>query len=234
MNEQLEMMKAMASLFRKKAAVMQALEGGIAKSGKNTHFDYKFMTASEIKHTVGRLFAQHGLSLSMSGIATETSVTKITLKSGDKDVPILRIQFQISLCDMDTGAVESSFWFGEAGAGDDKAASKAATSALKYFLISNLLIADKEEDKRDTDNQQRRRPVENERAPAPTSTPTSTHWSRDTKLMEAMYRWASETHKASRNDVNVAINETGKTLMTLERDEVKAAVAAYVGKKKAS
>jgi hypothetical protein len=239
MNESLEMMKAMASLFRKKAAVMQALEGGIAKSGENTHFNYKFMTASEIKHTVGRLFAQHGISLSMSGIATESAVTLIekkdfkTKETSVKEVAILRIQFQISLCDVDTGAVEQSFWFGEAGAGDDKAASKAATSALKYYLISNLLIADKEEDKRDTDNQ-KRRPAEDQPAPRPQQSASNAHWSTDSNLMNAMYKWAMDTHKASRNDVHAAISATGKTLPALERDEVKAAVANYVSKKKAS
>jgi hypothetical protein len=162
MNNDLEIMKAMASLYRKKAAVMQALEGGMAKTGENTHFNYKFVTASSIKHTVGQLFATHGLSLQMSGVATENAVTiteKKNFKTGEverKETPILRIQFQISLCDVDTGAVEQSFWFGEAGATDDKAASKCATSALKYYLISNLMIAHKDEDKRDTDNAPRK------------------------------------------------------------------------------
>lgn len=171
-NTDIEVMKAMASLFRKKAAVMKALEGGIAKSGSNTHFNYKFMTASEIKHIVGGLFADNGLSLQMSGVATENAISKVERKEGPaKEVPILRIQFAISLCDMDTGAVEQSFWFGEAQATDDKAASKCATSALKYFLISNLMIADKEEDKRDTDRGPRRQqPAQTQQAaPAPAS-----------------------------------------------------------------
>lgn len=152
MNDTIEVMRAMASLYKKKAAVMKALEGGMVKTGENPHFNYKFVTASSIKHTVGQLFADHGISLQMSGVATENTVSIVELKGGaTKQVPILRIQFAISLCDVDTGAVEQSFWFGEAGATDDKAASKAATSALKYYLISNLMIADKTEDKRDTD-----------------------------------------------------------------------------------
>lgn len=152
MSADLELMKAMSSLYRKKAAVMKALEGGMAKTGSNDHFNYKFVTASNIKQTVGALLADHGLSLQMSGVGTESSTTEIELKNGAiKRVPILRIQFAISLCDVDTGAIEQSFWFGEAEARDDKAASKAATSALKYYLISNLMIADKTEDKRDTD-----------------------------------------------------------------------------------
>ena len=168
MTNDLEMMKAMASLFRKKAAVMEALEGGMAKDGTNEHFKYKFMSASSIKHTVGRLFAANGIALKMSGISTENAVSTVTSSKGDtKNVPILRIQFSICLCDVDTGAVDESFWFGEAGATDDKAASKAATSALKYFLISNLLIADKEEDARDTDRDNRKK-SQSQSTPRPT------------------------------------------------------------------
>ena len=129
--------QALASLFKQKAAVMQALEGGMAKTGTNEHFNYKFVTASDIKRVVSHLFAQHGLSLQMSGIGTENVVVMVESKDYQtkavrmKEVPILRVQFSIRLCDVDTGAVEESFWFGEAGATDDKAASKAATSALK-------------------------------------------------------------------------------------------------------
>lgn len=157
MNDAIEIMRALASLYKKKAAVMKALEGGIVKGGTNKHFDYKFMEASTIKHTVSALFAEHGISLQMSGVATENAVSHVEVKdyvtkeTRLKEVPILRIQFAISLCDVDTGAVEQSFWFGEAGATDDKAANKCATAALKYYLISNLLIADKSEDARDTD-----------------------------------------------------------------------------------
>jgi hypothetical protein len=167
----LEEMQAFASLFKKKAAVMAALEGGMAKDGTNEHFKYKFMSASSIKHAVGHLFAIHGIALKMGGIATENAVSSVTNSKGEtKNVPILRIQFSISLCDVDTGAVDESFWFGEAGATDDKAASKAATSALKYFLISNLMIGDKEEDARDTDNQ--KRPVKKSES-APSQSPIS-------------------------------------------------------------
>lgn len=150
--DQLAVMKAMASLYQKKAAVMQALEGGMVKTGENTHFKYKYVTASRIKHAVSRLLVENRLSLQMSGLNTENAVSVVEKKEGStKEVPILRIQFQITLCDLDTGATESSFWFGEAQATDDKAASKCATSALKYYLISNLMIADKDEDRRDTD-----------------------------------------------------------------------------------
>lgn len=234
MTTQMTDMQAMASLFRKKASVMAALEGGMVKTGENTHFKYKYVTASRIKHAVSRLLFDNGLSLQMSGLNTDMSVSVVEKKDGGtKEVPILRIQFQITLCDLDTGATESSFWFGEAQATDDKAASKCATSALKYYLISNLMIADKDEDKRDTDNQ-KRRPVETQAAPVqhrptdskpsspaqPPTTSTTAHWSTDDAMMGKMYAWA-EKENASRDDVNAAIAAAGKVLSNLTRDEVK-------------
>ena len=200
----------------------------MAKTGTNEHFNYKFVTASDIKRVVSHLFAQHGLSLQMSGIGTENVVVMVETKDYQtkavrmKEVPILRVQFSIRLCDVDTGAVEESFWFGEAGATDDKAASKAATSALKYFLISNLMIADKDEDKRDTDRDaKKRRPVD---APQPQNAP---HWSMDESAMSKMYEWAMREHNATRAEVNKIVAKTGKTLLDLEKSEVMTAVKQW-------
>jgi hypothetical protein len=209
-SEALELMKANASLFRKKAAVMKALEGGLAKTGENTHFKYKYVTASRIKHEVSRLLAENGLSLQMSGLNTEES------SSGK----ILRIQFQITLCDLDTGATESSFWFGEASAGDDKAASKCATSALKYYLISNLLIADKEEDKRDTDNQKSRHP-------APQAADVAPHWSLEDGAMERVYQWATKEHSMDTQAVTRIIAKTGKPITAFSKSDVMALIKQF-------
>jgi len=235
MNSDLEMMKAMSSLFRKKAAVMAALEGGMAKSGENTHFNYKFITASAIKMTVGQLLASHGLSLQMSGVATENAVTiveKKDFKTGavtPKEVPILRVQFAITLCDVDTGAMEQSFWFGEAGATDDKAASKAATSALKYYLISNLMIADKDEDARDTDRDGGKKKRAPEQRPAPTETqaPASApHWSNSTETVERLYAKARDDLKMSVSAVQAAIAASGKPITSLTEKQAWALVSA--------
>lgn len=236
-NTDIQVMQAMASLFKKKAAVMDALGGGMEKKGKNEHFDYKFVTASDIKRTVSALFHTHGLSLQMSGIHTDNVTTLVEVKDYKtqsvrmKEVPILRIQFSISLCDIDTGAVEQSFWFGEAGATDDKAASKAATSALKYFLISNLLIADKDEDTHDTDldrrkgRQEKASPAPMQSSPAKQTVVPAPHWSADKTMMDKMYAWALKEHKYTPDLVDKAIATSGKKLSELDRDQVKLIVA---------
>lgn len=236
MSEQLEMMKAMASLYRKKAAVMKALEGGIVKEGKNDHFKYKFMTASTIKHTVGQLFADHGIALKMSGIATENIVAAVEVKDYQtkevrlKEVPRLRIQFSICLCDTETGAVDEAFWFGEADATDDKAASKAATSALKYFLISNFMIGDKDEDERDTDAS-KPRPRKQEPSnitPLPQAAP---HWSLVPDVLARMYATMAKDYKASEQDVNAAIRASLKPLVQMTGDQVTEAVKQFMSMK---
>jgi hypothetical protein len=246
MNDTLEAMKAMASLFRKKAAVMKALEGGMAKTGTNDHFNYKFITASAIKQTVSQLLADNGISLQMSGMATENAVTiveKKNFKTGEverKETPILRIQFKISLCDVDTGAVEESFWFGEAGATDDKAASKAATSALKYYLISNFMIADKDEDKRDTDNGPRKRPQQSPTPQAaqpvmPTASDPKPDMLRfaDTERFTNFVQWAKDTHDMTRDDVLSALYEIdGASFKEAPAKRAMRAVAEWVSKNK--
>lgn len=225
--------QALASLFKKKAAVMQALEGGMAKTGKNDHFDYKFVTASDIKRVVSHLFAQHGISLQMSGIATENVVYLVETKDfktkevRTKEVPILRVQFAITLCDVDTGATEQSFWFGEAGATDDKAASKAATSALKYYLIDNLMIADKDEDKRDTDRDANKRRAE---TPPPPQAPAAPHWSMDDATMERLYTKAYDTHKMDVYAVQAAIAAAGKPITSLTEKDAWAIVTGAAKK----
>jgi hypothetical protein len=230
-SEELQLMQARASLFKKKLAVMAALEGGMAKRGKNDHFDYKFVTASDIKRTVSALFAAHGLSLQMSGVATDNVTTMIEVKDYQtkstrmKEVPILRVQFSICLCDIDTGAIEQSYWFGEAGASDDKAASKAATSALKYFLISNLLIADADEDKRDTDRDEGKKkpaPRDAQQSPAPVE---YLHWSDEPGALDKMYGWALKSHKVDQAGVNALIAKTGKAITQLSKEAVMSLIA---------
>jgi hypothetical protein len=233
---------AMASLYRKKAEVMHALEGGMVKSGENTHFKYKYMTASAIKKAVGQLLYQNGLSIQMSGVEAHQAASVVEKKDGGtKDVPILRIQFSISLCDLDTGAVEQSYWFGEAAATDDKAASKAATSALKYFMIANFLIADKNEDKRDTDNQQARKPSSDNRAPNPPQAPqnaaprpsaptvsapveTPPNGPIDWLQSDPFKKWAWDTFRIPKEGLPAILAKAKK--VPLSKDEAKGAVLA--------
>ena len=95
------------------------------------------------------------------------------------------------------------------------------------------MIADKDEDKRDTDRDaKKRRPSDAPQSPAP-QPQIASHWSTDPRLIDAMAKWALDTHKASRDDVNAAIVASGKPITALERDDVKLLVAKHMQKKSA-
>jgi hypothetical protein len=225
-HENVSDMQAMASLFRKKVKVIKALAGGLEKGGKNDFHKYKYITASDVKHAVGDAIADAGLSMQMSAI--ESRHINVPTKNGD--ALILQVQFQITLCDIDTGAIETSLWLGEAGltGQDDKAANKAATAALKYYFLSNFLIGDKEEDERDADSDRDRNPDSQSRPTpkpaAPTPANSASHWSEDKTMMDKMYAWALKDYKYTKELVDQAIAKSGKKLSLLSRDEVKAIV----------
>lgn len=206
-------MQAMASLYRKKVAVLKALSGGLEKGGTNTFHKYQYVEASDVKHAVGHALIEAGLSLQMSVVESR----HITVMGKGGESLILQVQFQISLCDIDTGAVETSLWLGEAGltGQDDKAANKAATAALKYYFLSNFLIGDKEEDERDSDRggQSKPAPAPKSRpaqSPAP-STPTKTSAAIDMLRFDDAARfpkflsWAKDTYGMSEADAMAAL-----------------------------
>lgn len=149
----IDQMQAYASLYRKKAAIILALNGGMDKDGKNMHFNYKFIKADDVKHEVGALFAQYGIALQMSKHESRILIVSIATKDGPKETAFMEVDYLVSLCDCDTGAVETS---GAAGLalftpGDDKVINKCGTAALKYFLMNTFLIAEKDEDDPDAD-----------------------------------------------------------------------------------
>lgn len=140
-------MQALASLYRKKAAVIAALNGGLSKDGRNDFHKYDYVRASDVKQAVGLALSQHGLALHISAVDSRRDTVS------DKGDFRVEVQYQISLCDTETGAAEMSLWYGESiGKGaDDKGFNKASTSALKYFLLATFLIGDKDEDEHDAD-----------------------------------------------------------------------------------
>jgi len=135
----------MASLYRKKVEVMQKISA-VSKSGYNEHFKYHYAPAAEIKHVARMAMAEAGLCLSMTLLDVE--VKDVPTKNGTTQRTFAN--FAISLCDADTGMVETAHWQGIADDNNDKGVNKAATAALKYFLLDTFLISVDEED--DTDS----------------------------------------------------------------------------------
>jgi hypothetical protein len=140
----------LAPLYHKISQAIGLLNQGLSKDGYNPHHKYRFMEAEEVKRAVGAALATVGLALKVSLVRFERTELKPV---NQKDADLLTCWYEISLLDSFTGQRETSQWASQVTiyGHDDKALNKAATSAVKYFLLSTFLIPDEDERANDTD-----------------------------------------------------------------------------------
>jgi len=120
--------QALAALFSKLARVMGNLSR-LPKSGHNSHFNYDFVTDSDVSDAVRNALAVEGVAFfaHMRGVQRD-----------DKKVVA---HFTYTFADGETGATWACDWTGEAIDTQDKGTAKAATSALKYFLLKTFILS---------------------------------------------------------------------------------------------
>lgn len=114
-------------LQRKLLAVLGEI-GRLPKNGLNTHFNYKFVSESDVTEGIRALLVQHEIGFSVE-------MTQLT-REGKK----VTIEFLFRFTDIETGETATSRWFSEADDSQDKGINKAATAAVKYFLLKTFLI----------------------------------------------------------------------------------------------
>ncbi len=127
-----------AALFAKLARVMAGLER-LPKRGHNQHFNYAFVQDADVLDAVRSALAAEGIAF-MASIGEIEQVVIGQDKQG-RDRFKTRAQFVYTFADGETGATWSATWFGEAIDDQDKGVAKAATSALKYFLLKNFILS---------------------------------------------------------------------------------------------
>lgn len=120
--------KAQAGLFAKLARVLGNLER-LPKSGHNSHFNYDFVTDGDVSDAVRKALASENVAFFASMVRT--------VADGKKTVA----DFVYTFADGETGVTWSCKWTGEAIDSQDKGVAKAATSALKYFLLKNFILS---------------------------------------------------------------------------------------------
>jgi hypothetical protein len=120
--------KAQAALFAKLASAMGKLER-LPRSGHNSHFNYDFVTDSDVSDAVRAALASEGVAFFASLLRAHAD--------GKKTVA----DFLYTFADSKTGATWSCNWTGEAIDSQDKGLAKAATSALKYFLLKTFVLS---------------------------------------------------------------------------------------------
>lgn len=121
-----------ASVYKKIQAVMGEV-GHIEKSGWNGHHKYNFTRSEDICKRFQRVMAKHGLLLIPSMLDLQ------------RDGRVSVIKWEMTLVDTDSGQELKQVWWSEAADTQDKGINKAATAAIKYYLLKTFLVPDEHE-----------------------------------------------------------------------------------------
>lgn len=131
-----------ASLYKKLATVMGDMNN-IPKTGVNSYFKYKFVTAEAIADAVRQRLASQNVAFFAS--ISKRELVAIPTGKTDKNGEIIMvnrwvIDFEFTFADGDTGATDTRLWSAEATADDDKGINKCATAAEKYFFLKTFIV----------------------------------------------------------------------------------------------
>ena len=138
--------KRSLNIYQKLSAIMGDI-GVVEKGGKNTEQNYAFIEYAAVAGKLRALFSEYGVLIVPRMPASSSHVREeITTKYGSKGVAILiDFTFEIINADKPDDKFEVT-WTGEAADYGDKGTNKAATSALKYYLMRQFNISEKGED----------------------------------------------------------------------------------------
>lgn len=145
-SEQAEVDPRTLNLYQKLAAITGDI-GAVAKGGKNQDQKYDFIEYAAVAGNLRGLFAKYGvIVIPYMQKAAKQQRVEITNKYGGKGVAVL-IDFAFVVRNADKPEEKFTVtWVGEAADYGDKATNKAATAALKYYLMRQFNISEKGED----------------------------------------------------------------------------------------
>lgn len=134
------------NIYQKLAAITGEI-GVVEKGGTNTEQKYAFIEYAAVAGKLRVLFAKYGVVVvPRMQKAAEQHREEITTKYGSKGVNVL-IDFTFDIVNADQPTDKFSVdWVGEAADYGDKGTNKAATAALKYYLMRQFNISEKGED----------------------------------------------------------------------------------------
>lgn len=134
------------NLYQKLAAITGEV-GAIAKGGNNTEQNFKFIEYAAVAGRLRELFAKYGVVVVPRMQPSKQQMrSTITSKYGKEGVWAL---IDMSFTVINADAPDDKFtatWTGEAMEYGDKAANKAATGALKYFLMRMFNVSEQGDD----------------------------------------------------------------------------------------
>jgi len=198
----------LASLYRRMAEAMAQIKR-LPKRGKNTHFNYEYVTDSDV------LDAVRG-AMGNVGIAFFNDVVDMS-KDGNRTEIMLDAMF----ADSETGATVIVTWVGEALDSQDKGMNKALTGAVKYGLLKTFLMSTGEDDPDDEAAEDKGNGHKAE-APKP-----ALHWTHDSKVLGRLWQYARENLGMSDDEVHQALKVESVKSFTGTMDEAKADLDAW-------
>jgi len=134
------------NLYQKLAKITGEI-GAIAKDGQNNEQNFKFIEYAAVAGKLRALFDKYGVVV-VPRMPKKVDQFRevVTARSGKEgQYVLLDMTFQVVNADDPTDTFDVP-WTGEAIDYGDKATNKAATSALKYYLMRQFNISEKGED----------------------------------------------------------------------------------------
>jgi hypothetical protein len=116
------------NLHAKMARIMGRLER-LPKTGTNKHFNYKFVTDSDVSDTI------------RAELAAENIGFYASMTHHDREGVHTQVEMEYTFACGDTGETFTCHWRGEANDKQDKGITKAVTSATKYFLMKTFVLS---------------------------------------------------------------------------------------------
>lgn len=143
------------NIYQKIAAITGEV-GIIAKGGRNTEQNYSFIEYAAVAGRLRELFAKYYVVIVPNMAKTaDQKREEIVSQYGKKGVVIM-VDFKFDIVNADKPDDRFSVdWVGEAADFGDKATNKAATSALKYYLMRQFNISEKGEAEADAESPDR-------------------------------------------------------------------------------
>jgi hypothetical protein len=110
----------------------------LEKTGFNSFFKYKFVTAEDVKDLIRPLLAKHGLAI-IPQMGTVSREVRVSANGKAKGYIYLKMAYTVSCSD--TGEKMVIPWESESQDDEDKGINKALTASLKNFLLNLFQVS---------------------------------------------------------------------------------------------
>lgn len=121
-----------------KMVKIMAAVGTIEKGGTNAQQGYKFIQSDDVLAAIRAELVKNNVALFSRALEYDQAAGQT--KNGGTNWHVV-VKFEFTLVDADSGETHSDTWFGESIDTSDKSINKAATAALKYWLMKTFLIS---------------------------------------------------------------------------------------------